>query len=64
LTICVRDAARPSERGFYLVTVKASQQAGLTGLKGSIVRNVVVDKTRSSIEQTLIAIKQKLENIR
>ena len=47
--------------GFYLITVKGSQQAGLTGLKGSLVRKVAVDKTRSSLEKALEAIKQKLE---
>ena len=62
LTICLRDSTRPNERGFYLLTVKGSQQAGLTGLKGSIVRNVAVGKSRSALEQTLTAIKQKLES--
>jgi hypothetical protein len=61
LTVCIRDAARPNEPGFYLITVKASQQAGLTGLKGSIVRKVAVGKTRSALEGTLTAIKQRLE---
>jgi hypothetical protein len=31
--------------GFYLITAKGSEQAGLTGPKGSIVRKVAVDKT-------------------
>jgi hypothetical protein len=61
LTVCTKDAARPNEPGFYLITVKASQQAGLSGLKGSVVRKVAVGKTRSSLENTLTAIKQKLE---
>jgi len=61
LTVCSRDAARPTEKGFYLITVKASQQAGLRGLKGSILRNVAVGKTRSALERTLTAIKQRLE---
>ena len=52
---------RPDEHGFYLITVKASQQAGLTGLKGGILRKVAVGKTRSSVEHTLTAIKQRLE---
>jgi hypothetical protein len=60
LTVCVRDQENPN-RGFYLITLKGSQQAGLTGLKGSIVRKVAVDKTRSSLERALGAIKQKLE---
>jgi hypothetical protein len=61
LTVCAKDTDRPKERGFYLLTVKASQQAGLTGLKGRVLRKVVVGKTRSSLEHTLTAIKQRLE---
>jgi hypothetical protein len=61
LTVCVRDQANP-DRGFYLITLKGSQQAGLTGLKGGIVRKVAVDKTRSALERSLGAIKQKLES--
>jgi len=59
LTVCVKDAQRP---GFYIITVKGSTQAGLTGLKGSIVRTVAVDKTRSSLERVLVTMKQKLES--
>lgn len=59
LTVCVKD---PQGSGFYLITVKGSKQAGLTGLKGSIVRKVAVDKTRSSLERVLVTIKQKLES--
>jgi hypothetical protein len=47
--------------GFYLITVKGSEQAGLTGPKGSIVRKAAVDKTRSSLEKSLVAIKTQLE---
>jgi hypothetical protein len=61
LTVCVRDRESP-DRGFYLITLKGSEQAGLTGLKGGIVRKVAVDKTRSSLERALGAIKQKLES--
>ena len=59
LTVCIKDAQRP---GFYIITVKGSKQAGLTGLKGGIVRKVAVDKTRSSLERVLVALKQKLES--
>lgn len=58
LTVCVKDAQRP---GFYLITIKGSKQAGLTGFKGSILRKVAVGKTRSSLERVLISTKQKLE---
>src|SRR5271154_6374163 len=61
LTVCVRDQENP-DRGFYLITLKGSQQAGLTGFKGGIVRKVAVDKTRSSLERALEAIKQRLES--
>ena len=59
LTLCVRDAQRP---GFYIITVKGSKQAGLTGLKGSMIRTVAVDKARSSLGRVLTTIKQRLES--
>jgi hypothetical protein len=58
LTVCVTGATHD---GFYLITIKGSRQAGLTGIKGSIVRKVAVDKTRSSLQRALAAYKQKLE---
>jgi len=61
ITVCVRNDANPKKPGIYLITLKGSQQAGLTGVKGSIVRKVAVDKTRSSLEKALEAIKEKLE---
>jgi hypothetical protein len=59
LTICVPDHERT---GMYVITLKGSSQAGLTGLKGGIVRKVAVDRTRSSLEKALDTIKQKLES--
>ena len=61
LTFCVPDPENRERASFYLITVKGSQQAGLTGLKGSLVRKVAVDKTRSSLERALATIKQRLE---
>jgi hypothetical protein len=61
LSVCVKDTESANTRGFYLITLKGSQQAGLTGLKGGIVRKVAVDKTRSSLERALVSIKQRLE---
>jgi hypothetical protein len=58
LTVCVKDETK---NGFYLITFKGSRQAGLTGLKGSVVRKVAVDKTRSSLQRVLAAYKQALE---
>lgn len=62
LTVCVPAKDPPGPHGFYLITIKGSQQAGLTGLKGGIVRKVAVDKTRSSLERALASIKKKLES--
>ena len=61
ITVCVRDQENQKHPGIYLITLKGSQQAGLTGLEGGIVRKVAVDRTRSSLEKALAAIKQKLE---
>jgi hypothetical protein len=59
MSVCVDDGA--DGRGFYLLTIKGSEQEGLTGFKGSILRKVVVDKTRSSLEDALTAIKRTVE---
>jgi hypothetical protein len=62
VTVCVNDLQASDQPGFYLITMKGSQQTGLTGLKGSIVRKVAIGKTRSSLERALASIKQKLES--
>jgi hypothetical protein len=36
LTVCIKDSARPREPGFYLITVKGSQQAALTASKAEL----------------------------
>ena len=51
-----------SPRGFYLVTVKGSEQDGLTGVKGRIIKKVAIGKTRSALEKYLVAIKKELEH--
>lgn len=61
MTVCVADEATGNSRGFYLLTLKGSKQEGLTGVKGSILRKVVVDKTRSSLESALASIKRSVE---
>ena len=60
VSVCVQDGAgdRP---GFYLLTLKGSQQDGLTGVRGSLLRKAVVDKTRTSLERALASIKQTVE---
>jgi hypothetical protein len=66
VSICLPDRpggndAKPESRGFYLLTLKGSEQDGLTGIKGSMLRKIVVDKTRSSLEKALGAIKDMIE---
>jgi hypothetical protein len=60
LTFLVRDPAHPS-CGFYLVKTMGSEQAGLTGFKGSIVRRVALDRSAPSLQKSLELIKQSLE---
>ncbi len=61
MSLCIDDGAATSPPGFYLLTLKGSQQEGLTGVKGSMLRKVVVDKTRSSLESALASIKRAVE---
>jgi hypothetical protein len=61
VSICVSDASTSGRRGFYLMTLKSSEQDGLTGMKGSLLRKIAVDKTRSSLEKSLGAIKDTVE---
>jgi len=61
LTFCVRDSADPNAKGFYLIKTMGSEQAGLTGFKGSIVRKVATDRSSSSLQKSLNTIKDTLE---
>jgi len=61
LTVCVTESGGNSDAGFYLISLKGSKQQGLTGLKGSLLRRIVVGKTRSAQERALINIKKALE---
>jgi|SRR5579871_4841766 len=61
VSVCVDDGVGDSAAGFYLLTLKGSQQEGLTGIKGSMLRRVVVDKTRRSLESALASIKRTIE---
>lgn len=61
VSVCMTDPTKPERHGFYLMTLKSSEQDGLTGMKGSMLRKIVVDKTRGSMETGLAAIKKTLE---
>jgi hypothetical protein len=62
LSVCAKDSSQSDKRGFYLITVKGSRQAGLTGPKGSMIRKTAVSRTSSSLESSLMHIKQVLES--
>ena len=62
LTFCIPEATDSSSPGFYLIMAMGSEQAGLTGFKGSIVRKVAVDRSASSLKKSLMAIKDSLES--
>ena len=62
LTFCIAEEGNPQQSGFYLVMAMGSEQAGLTGFKGSIVRKVAVDRSAASLQKSLTAIKTALEN--
>jgi len=61
LTFCIRGSDDPNKPGFYLVKAMGSEQAGLTGFKGSIIRKKAVGGTASSLEKSLEGIKKILE---
>lgn len=61
LSFCVRGSDDPTNPGFYLITAMGSEQAGLTGAKGSIVRKTAVGRSVSSLQNALTTIKKTLE---
>jgi len=60
ITYCI-SSDDPKQPGFYLITLMGSEQAGLTGFKGSIVRKAAVNKSASSLQKSLMRIKSTLE---
>jgi hypothetical protein len=61
LSICVRDRDDPKRTGCYLIQALGSEQAGLTGTKGSIVRKAAVGRAVSNLQKALMTIKGTLE---
>jgi len=60
LTFCIPEPL-DGKRGFYLIKIMGSEQAGLTGLKGSVVRKVAVGRSASTLQKSLALIKKALE---
>lgn len=62
LTYCISGSDNPKQPGFFLVHVMGSEQAGLTGFKGSIVRHVAVSHSVTDMQTSLTAAKNALEH--
>ena len=62
LSFCVRGGGDPNNQGFYLIMAMGSEQAGLTGLKGSIVREAAVSRAVGSLRNALTTIRDTLES--
>lgn len=62
LSFCVRDGGDRVKPGFYLVMEMGSEQAGLTGIKGFIVRKAAVGRSVSSLRDALTTIATALED--
>jgi len=60
LTFCIPEPLGEPP-GFYLIKVMGSEQAGLTGFKGSIVRKAAVGRSASTLQKSLTLIKATLE---
>jgi hypothetical protein len=58
LSACAKAADRP---GFFIITVKALEVDGLTGIKGAMVRKVVIGRAQTSLEGILADTKKALE---
>jgi hypothetical protein len=59
MSFCVR--GNDQQSGFYLIMLMGSEQAGLTGFRGSIARNVAVGRSASNLRNALTTIKDPLE---
>ena len=61
LSFCVRESDDSKQPGFHLIMAMGSEQAGLTGLKGSIVRKAAVGRSVSNLRDALATIRNTLE---
>jgi hypothetical protein len=61
LSICVRESDDPKQAGFYLIKALGSEQGGLSGPKGSIVRRAAVSRAVSDLEKGLAIIRDTIQ---
>jgi hypothetical protein len=61
LTFCIPEPSGKQQSGFYLIKVIGSEQGGLSGFKGSLIRKNAISRSVSSMEKSVEAIKKALE---
>jgi len=61
LSFCVRGREERQQRGFYLIMAMGSEQAGLTAMKGSIIRKTAISRSVSNLAQALTSIRDELQ---
>jgi len=61
LSICIRDADATKAKGFYLMMIMGSEQSGLTGARGTVLRKVAVNRSIANLRRALINIRERLE---
>ncbi len=62
LSFCVRGSDDSAHPGFYLIMALGSEQTGLTGVKGAMIRKAVVGRSVASLQETLTNIRNILEH--
>jgi len=62
LSVCARDHEDPKQPGFYLMKALGSEQSGLTGPKGSIVRKTAVSRALSNLQKGLAIIRDAIQS--
>lgn len=61
VSACVRATGPGGSQGYYLISLKGSTQSGLTGWRGSLLRRIILSRSRSAQEKILLNIKRSLE---
>jgi len=61
LSFCIPETSDPNRPGFYLIKVMGSEQAGLTGFMGSIIRKIALIRSTSSLKKALTIFKTTIE---
>jgi len=61
LSFCVRDRAASGHPGFYLIMAMGTEQLSMAGLRGEVIRKVVVGRSASNLQAALTNIRNLLE---